>query len=227
MMDELVIANKVEKVYRIGSVKLRALKEIDLIIIRGDFSAITGPSGSGKTTLLNMIGCLDKPSGGEIIISGKNINKLHDDELSQLRAKKIGFIFQFFNLISVLNIAQNIEYPLLINGLPRKQAKKMALEIIEEVRLTSFINHRPNQLSGGQQQRVAIARALVKQPEIVLADEPTGNLDSKTGREIIDLMFQMAEKLKTTFIFSTHDKVLIKQCKKQIRLMDGGIQNEI
>lgn len=227
MMDKIVIANKVEKVYRIGRVTLHALKGIDLKITRGDFYAITGPSGSGKTTLLNMIGCLDKPSGGEIIISGKNINTLHDKELSQLRTKKIGFIFQFFNLISVLNIAQNIEYPLLINGLPRKQAKKMALEIIEEVRLTSFINHRPNQLSGGQQQRVAIARALVKQPEIVLADEPTGNLDSKTGREIIDLMFQMAEKYKTTFIFSTHDSVLINQCEKQIRIMDGEIQNEI
>lgn len=225
-MTELATLTKVEKTYRVVGVETKALNGVSITIKHGDVCAIAGPSGSGKTTLLNIIGCLDRASKGSVLFSGENVEKLSDSKLSQIRAKKIGFVFQFFNLIQSLDILQNVEYPLLVNKTPRKEARLAALSSLADVGLSAFIKHKPNQLSGGQQQRVAIARALVKRPDIVLADEPTGNLDTKNGEAVIDLMFEMANKYKTTLVFSSHDNSLFERCPHKYRIMDGEIVDE-
>jgi len=219
----IVSMQKVVRNYYLGKTVVNALGGIDLEVEKGEFICIAGPSGSGKTTLLNLIGCLDKPTSGKVFLDGDDVERLSDNKLSRLRAERIGFIFQAFNLIPVLSAFENIEYPLLLKGVPRGSRKKKVLAMLEEVELADFTRHRPNQLSGGQRQRVAIARALVTDPEMVLADEPTANLDSKTGEAIVDLMRKINQEMKATFIFSTHDSMVMKYAHRMIRLQDGRI----
>ena len=219
----IVSMQKVVRNYHLGKTVVNALRGIDLQVEKGEFICIAGPSGSGKTTLLNLIGCLDKPTSGRVFLDGDDVERLSDNKLSRLRAERIGFIFQAFNLIPVLSAFENIEYPLLLKGVPRGSRKKKVLAMLEEVELADFTRHRPNQLSGGQRQRVAIARALVTDPEMILADEPTANLDSKTGEAIVDLMRKINQEMKATFIFSTHDSMVMKYAHRMIRLQDGRI----
>jgi len=213
-----------KKDYALGKTTVHALRGIDLSIEKGHFLSIIGPSGSGKTTLLNVIGCIDQASSGDVMIAGRDITKLKDRQITDIRLHHIGFIFQTFNLIPVLNAIENVEFPLLLmKKHSASEIRKRAMHLIEEVGLKDYMNHRPAELSGGQRQRVAIARALVTNPDIVLADEPTANLDSVTGSQILDLMKEMNEKEKTTFIFSTHDPNVMKYAKDVVRIRDGLI----
>lgn len=211
------------KDYKVGKVLFPALRGVDMQIGDGEFTAIAGPSGSGKTTLLNIIGCLDVPTKGEVIIDNTNVDTLTPKDKAELRKKKIGFVFQTFNLIPVLTAYENVEMPLLLLDIPAEEKKKKGIAILEEVGLEDFINRKPNEMSGGQQQRVAIARALVKEPSMVLADEPTANLDSTTATEILSLMQELNKKLKTMFVFSTHDKLVMDFATRLIKLRDGKI----
>jgi putative ABC transport system ATP-binding protein len=222
-MKKIILRN-VCKDYHLGAVVVKALQGIDLEISEGEFVAIAGPSGSGKTTLLNLIGCIDKPTSGEIFVAGQFVGNLTDRELDKIRARKIGFIFQDFNLIPVLSAFENIEFPLLLNKKSAVERKQRTEKVLHEVGLLEFAKHRPSELSGGQRQRVAIARALATEPEIVLADEPTGNLDSNTGEEIIKLMCQINEESKVTFIFSTHDPMVMGYAKRLLKIHDGRIR---
>lgn len=219
----IVSMQKVVRNYYLGKTVVNALRGIDFGVEKGEFICIAGPSGSGKTTLLNLIGCLDKPTSGKVFLDEDDVERLSDNQLSRLRAERIGFIFQSFNLIPVLSAFENIEYPLLLKGVSRRSRKKKILAMLEEVELADFTKHHPNQLSGGQRQRVAIARALVTDPEIILADEPTANLDSKTGEAIVDLMRKINQEMKSTFIFSTHDPRVMEYAHRVIRLQDGRI----
>ncbi len=221
----LIDIENVHKVYELGKTYVKALRGIDLQIEKGDFLCIMGPSGSGKSTLLNLIGCLDNPTEGIIKFDGADISNLNDQEATVLRKKKIGFIFQSFNLIPVLNIYENVEFPLLLIGTEKSRREKMINELVEEVGLKEFIHHKPDELSGGQRQRVAIARALVTNCEVVLADEPTANLDHDTGNMIIDIMLKMNKKYGTTFIFSTHDPKIVQHAQKRVKIEDGKIVN--
>lgn len=222
----------VSKDYKLGEQTVHALNDITLAIEPGVFLAISGPSGSGKTTLLNLIGCIDKPSSGKIFINDQDVSSRTANELADLRAHSIGFIFQTFNLLPVLSAAENVEYPLLrrpdVTPADRKRRVDYFLNIVG---LSKYANNRPNQLSGGQRQRVAIARALAVKPAIVLADEPTANLDKATGREILKLMKQINRRLKTTFIFSTHDQKVIDHADRLVQMEDGcitafGVRND-
>ena len=213
----------IKKDYFLGETVVHALRGIDLTIDKGEFVAIWGPSGSGKTTLLNLIGAIDQPTSGQFNIEGQEIKKLSDNKRTELRNRSIGFIFQGFNLIPVLSALENVMLPLEIRGASFSKAKEKALWRLDEVGLSDFVSHRPDKMSGGQQQRVAIARALVTGPSLVIADEPTANLDSDTSRKIIGLMRNLNEKEKTTFIFSTHDQRLLDQVKRLVRLEDGKI----
>jgi putative ABC transport system ATP-binding protein len=206
-----------------SGLQTKALDDISLAIESGDFVAISGPSGSGKTTLLNIIGGLDTPSHGEIIVDGTLLSSLTNTELAKFRLRKLGFVFQAYNLISTLSAIENTEYVALLQGLPKKRRQHDALSTLKDLGLGNFIHKRPSQLSGGQQQRVAIARALLAKPKVILADEPTANLDSKTGGEIIDLMKTMSATLGITFIFATHDKMVMDKCKTLIQLHDGKV----
>lgn len=214
----------VSKQYTLGKTVVPALHGVNLSVSAGDFISIAGPSGSGKTTLLNLIGCVDTATSGQVIIAGQDTGNLSERRLTDLRLHTIGFIFQSFNLVPVLNVLQNVEFPLLLQKKFTK-AERMArvTELLQKVGLSSHAKHRPNELSGGQRQRVAIARALVTRPKIVLADEPTANLDSKTGETIIDLMKEMNRTEKTTFIFSTHDANVMSHANSIVRLADGRI----
>ena len=212
----------VKKIYPLGSTEVLALKGVSLQIAAGEFTTIAGPSGCGKSTLLNMIGCMDKPSEGKVLIEGQPTQDLNDKDLTNLRLRKLGFIFQSFNLIPVLSVFQNVEFPLLLQGeLSAKERKDRVSALLKEVGLKDFANNRANELSGGQRQRVAIARALVTNPRIVLADEPTANLDSATGEMIIDLMKEINVSHGTTFVFSTHDPRVMEHATRVIRLKDG------
>lgn len=211
------------KDYKIGKVLFPALRGIDVKIKDGEFTAIAGPSGSGKTTLLNIIGCLDIPTKGDVLINGTNINQLTSKEKAALRRNEIGFVFQTFNLIPVLTAYENVEIPLILLDIEPGRKRETITSILEEVGLGEYINRRPNEMSGGQQQRVAIARALVKNPSLVLADEPTANLDSTTAKEILALMLELNEKHKTTFIFSTHDQLVMDFSRRTISLRDGKV----
>lgn len=220
----IVRVERIDKNYLLGTNIISALKGIDLIIEKGEFLAIAGPSGSGKTTLLNIIGCIDIPTSGKVFIDGLEISGLSSDELADIRSRKLSFIFQNFNLLPVLTALENVEYPLLLSDkIPAKEKRKKSEQALDNVGLLKFANHRPLELSGGQQQRVAIARAIVTEPLIILADEPTANLDHNTGEEILSLMKKINQDQKTTFIFSTHDQKVIDKANRAIKLWDGKI----
>lgn len=219
----IVELENVRKVYTLGKTEVHALRGVSFSIEKGDFASIVGPSGSGKSTILNLIGCIDQPTAGTVSINGTITEGLKDRALTDLRHKTVGFIFQSFNLIPVLNVYENIEFPLLLgkNRVNKKEMREWIEFLMEAVGLADHMRHKSNELSGGQRQRVAIARALVTKPEIVLADEPTANLDSKTGQSIIELMKKMNAELNTTFIFSTHDTTIMSIADHVIRLLDG------
>lgn len=224
----MITIEHVKKTYQLGKTTVQALQDVSLKIDKGAFCSIMGPSGSGKSTLLNLIGCLDKPDTGTIVINTEDVTKLSRNNLAQLRADKIGFIFQSFNLIPVLNVYENIEFPLFLSKDSRSQAEKKDYikHLIDEVGLSDYAKHRPDELSGGQRQRVAIARALVTKPEIVLADEPTANLDSKTADSIIQLLKKMNDIEKTTFLFATHDPAITTYADRHFKLADGMLVKE-
>ncbi len=214
----------ITKTYQQGEIVVHALREVDLTVEQGEFTSIAGPSGSGKTTLLNLIGCLDKPSKGEIYLDGQETGKLSKKELAMMRRNNLGFIFQNYNLIPVLTVYENVEFALrLLKGKNSKEIKERVLSILEKVGLGGLENRKTNELSGGQKQRVAIARALVKEPKIVLADEPTANLDSKTSKDVLDIMLKMNKELKTTFVFSTHDPLVMEYASRLVQVKDGQI----
>ncbi len=213
----------VDKTYRMGEVAVAGLSRVNLTIRRRSFTVIIGPSGSGKTTLLNLVGCIDRPNCGTVEVCGTPVGSLPDEALSDFRARRIGFIFQTFNLVPVLSAYENVEHPLLLVGIPARERRERTTAMLEAVGLAGHAKHRPGQLSGGQRQRVAIARALVKEPELVLADEPTANLDSTTGRTIIDLMHAMQARLHTTFVFSSHDPQVMEHADDTVTLRDGAV----
>jgi putative ABC transport system ATP-binding protein len=222
----LLKLEKVEKIYIAGKVQVHALKGVDLEVEKGEIIALVGPSGSGKTTLLNIIGCIDKPTSGKVIMEDILLNEKSPDELANLRRYYFGFIFQSFNLIPVLNVYENVEIALNLKypKLSKREKERKIFEILELVGLKDKKDAKPLELSGGEQQRVSIARALVKDPEFVLADEPTANLDSETGKNIVHLMKELNEKRNVTFIFSTHDPLIMQYAKRIIKLRDGKIE---
>jgi putative ABC transport system ATP-binding protein len=217
----------VKKEYMLGETKVEALRGVSLTVNKGEFLAIAGPSGSGKSTILNMIGCIDTPTSGRIIINGKEVNSLSEKDLTRYRRVTISFIFQSFNLIPVLNVYENIELPLLLQKIADpKERKERVMHFIEEVGLGDRIKNKPSELSGGQRQRVAIARALVTRPIMVLADEPTANLDSTTGGKILDLMREINSVEGTTFVFSTHDRTIMEHARRVVNIHDGLIASD-
>ncbi len=216
----------VNKTYQQGQVKVQALKGVSLQIDKGEFLAIAGPSGSGKTTLLNMIGGLDLIDSGSIFVDGQEFENLSQSQLANLRLHKIGFVFQAYNLIPVLSSIENVEYVMLLQGIPLQERRERARAILDEVGLKDEYNRRPAALSGGQQQRVAVARAIVSNPSIVLADEPTANLDSKTGQGLLEMMKQMNAAKQITFIFSTHDRMVMDYAHRLVKLRDGRLVDD-
>ncbi len=222
----IIEISALRKDYSLGSTVVPALRGVDLTVAEGDFMSIIGPSGSGKTTLLNVIGCIDYATAGSVKVGGREITALSDRQITDIRLNKIGFIFQTFNLIPVLDVIENIEFPLLLMKRSAAEARRRADQLIEEVGLKEHAAHRPAELSGGQRQRVAIARALVTTPDIVLADEPTANLDSVTGASILELMRRMNELEHTTFIFSTHDANVLKYARRIVKIKDGLLEKE-
>jgi putative ABC transport system ATP-binding protein len=223
-MPPIVSVQDVSKDYMLGKTVVPALRQVSLDIDPGEFLSIAGPSGSGKTTLLNLIGCVDTPTSGTVVVNGQDTSRLSERALTELRLRTLGFIFQSFNLVSVLSVFQNVEYPLLLQGgSTRKERADRVLALLDAVGIGQYGRHRPSELSGGQRQRVAIARALVTRPRIVLADEPTANLDSVTGENIVDLMKEMNRKDGTTFIFSTHDPKVMAHANAVVRIADGRL----
>jgi putative ABC transport system ATP-binding protein len=221
----IIEINQIKKIYKLDKTEVIALDGIDLSLKEKSFISIIGPSGSGKTTLLNIVGCIDKPTEGKVSFMGKDIAGISDKKLSGMRNREIGFIFQTFNLIPVFNAFENVEYPLIIAKISKKERRERVQKILDEVGITDYAHHKPAELSGGQRQRVSIARALVVNPKLVLADEPTANLDSKTGEVIIELMKKMNKEFATTFIFSTHDEKIMRHAKEIIHIRDGKIEN--
>ena len=222
-VDWVVRLRGVAKTYRVGSVDVEALRGVTLDIHKSRFSVVIGPSGSGKTTLLNLIGAIDAPTQGSVELCGQDLGLLKDETLSDFRAHHVGFVFQGFSLMPVLSAYENVEYPLLLVGMPASERKDRVLSMLEAVGLTDQRHRRPNELSGGQKQRVAIARALVKRPDVVLADEPTANLDTRTGASIIELMRSVQTKFQTTFVFSTHDPQLMSHSDETFAVKDGEL----
>ena len=222
----MIKVEKVSRNYKTGESIVRALKQVSLEIQDGEFLSIAGPSGSGKTTLLNLIGCIDAIDDGEISINGQKVSTMNKEEKTTFRRQNLGFIFQTYNLIPVLSAYENVSFVLSLLDVPEAEVKQRTYEILKDVGLEGMENRRPARLSGGQQQRIAIARALVKRPQIILADEPTANLDSKTGEEILKLMKRMNEKYGTTFIFSTHDKMVMEYASRLVQLHDGSIVSD-
>lgn len=220
----LLEIKNVTKDYRLGKTVVHALRNINFSVNAGEFLSVVGPSGCGKTTLLNIIGCIDKPTDGTVLFRAEDITDLSDDEEADKRLKKMGFIFQSFNLIPVLSIFENVEFPLILNKTKKSERKERVEHVIEVVSLTDFVFHKPDELSAGQRQRVAIARALVNSPEVVIADEPTANLDSETGNSILEEMMRLNKEEEVTFIFSTHDPEIMKYAGRLIRLKDGMIE---
>lgn len=219
----MIKITNVNKIYQKDNQEIKALDNISLNIEKGSFVALKGPSGSGKSTLLNILGLVDSPDSGEYKLQDISVEKLSATKRAEIRKKYLGFVFQNYNLIPELNVYENIEIPLLIQGVPKNERKDKILEAIENVELSKYIKHKPGELSGGQQQRVSIARALVRNPPLIIADEPTANLDSTIGRSIISLMCDMNEKLGITFVFATHDEMILEYMKDIIYLRDGKI----
>ncbi|WP_056934390.1 ABC transporter ATP-binding protein [Thermococcus barophilus] len=219
----LETVNLVKNYYIGRKIVVPALRGVSLKIYEGEFVAIIGPSGSGKTTLLNMLGLLDRPTSGKVYIDGIDVSNLNDNQLSEIRLRKIGFVFQYYNLVPILTALENVELPMLLAGVPRKKRIKRAKELLKSVGLEKFMHHKPNEMSGGQQQRVAIARALANDPSIVLADEPTGNLDTQTSKEIIALMKRINLERGTTFVIVTHDVEVAKEAERILQIRDGKI----
>jgi len=218
-----VVLKDVSKTYRLDAVDVPALVDINLVILPDRFTVISGPSGSGKTTLLNLIGCIDRPDQGTMMVGGKAVQSMSDDALSDFRAKQLGFIFQNFNLLPVLSAFENVEYPLVLAGIAPEKRKSRVKKLLDAVGLAAHAGKRPGQLSGGQRQRVAIARALARRPQLVLADEPTANLDSKTGAEIIELMRNMQQMQHVSFVFSSHDPKVLEAADDAVHIHDGRI----
>ena len=221
MSESIVKLENVWKIYQLGKIELTVLKGINLDVTRGDFVSIMGPSGSGKSTLLNMIGCLDIPTKGKVILQGKDVSKLTEDQLSQLRGKTIGFVFQEFNLLAHLTAIENVMLPMVFQGTLLKQREKKAKALLTSVGLEKRINHQPAELSGGERQRVAMARAFANDPELVIADEPTGNLDSVTGKKIMEVLKAFHRDEKKTMIIVTHDPNIAGYSKKIVNIKDG------
>ncbi|HKI47138.1 MAG TPA: ABC transporter ATP-binding protein [Balneolales bacterium] len=223
--SHVIRINELYKIYRMGSQEVQALRGIDLNIGHNEFVAIMGPSGSGKSTLMNIIGCLDTPTSGEYHLNGKNVSELSDNELAHVRNREIGFVFQTFNLLPRANILANVELPLVYAGVKATERKERALNALDHVGLGDRVHHKPNELSGGQRQRVAVARALVNTPSILLADEPTGNLDSKTGEEIMELFEELYHQ-GNTIILVTHEEDIADHARRIIRLRDGKLESD-
>src|SRR5574339_719920 len=223
---EVTKVNDATRVFKIGEVETKALRGVSLSVENGEFTALVGPSGSGKTTLLQLIGLLDQPTSGSIFINGTEASRLNRDKRADLRKGAIGFVFQFFALIPTLNAYENVEMPLLLNNVKPEERKKRVMEMLEAVGLTDRAHHRPDQLSGGQQQRVAVARALSMRPSLVLADEPTANLDTENGRQVMDTMQKRNQETGTTFVFATHDPRVINYARRVVTLKDGLIEKD-
>ena len=224
--QQVIFTEDLTKTYSANDVPVYALRGINLTIAAGEFTAIVGPSGSGKTTFLNIISGLDQPTAGQVWLSKELISNMSGRQLSDFRRDNIGFIFQAYNLIPVLTVGENIEYIMLLQGIPKIERHQRVVDILEVVGLAGYIDRKPPQLSGGQQQRVAIARAMVSQPTIILADEPTANLDSKTGSELLEMMYQLNKKTGMTFVFSTHDQAVMDRAQRLITLKDGLIDSD-
>jgi len=222
----LIILKDVTKVYQMGTQEVRALAGVSLNIYRNEYVAIMGPSGSGKSTLMNIIGCLDTPSSGEYYLNGNSVGEMIDDELAEIRNREIGFVFQTFNLLPRVNCLQNVELPLIYSGKARSRRREMAVSALTSVGLADRMDHKPNELSGGQRQRVAVARALVNNPSLILADEPTGNLDTKTGEEIM-LLFESLYRQGNTLLVVTHEADVAHHARRIIRLRDGLIESDV
>jgi putative ABC transport system ATP-binding protein len=224
-MSTIIDIKNITKLYEMGTEKLYALKGVDVVIERNEYVAIMGPSGSGKSTLMNIIGCLDTPTSGDYVLNGKDVHEMDDDELAEIRNKEIGFVFQTFNLLPRSNALHNVELPLIYSGLSKHDRIKRAEESLANVGLADRMKHKPNELSGGQRQRVAVARALVNNPSIILADEPTGNLDTKTGEEIMALFAELNSK-GNTIILVTHEEDIAKHANRIIKIRDGMIESD-
>jgi putative ABC transport system ATP-binding protein len=227
MKSQAVICHRVDKIFQQGELAVHALSGINLEIAGGGFVCLSGPSGSGKTTLLNMIGGLDRPSHGEITVADQRIDLMRMSELAELRLRHIGFVFQAYNLIPVLNARENVEFVMQLQGVPATERRTLAMAILDEVGLKGMEERRPGELSGGQQQRVAVARAIVSKPALILADEPTANLDSGTAEKLMQQMRELNEHIGTTFVISTHDKLVMSFAKRLIKLHDGKIIDDI
>jgi len=219
----VVEVENVHKVYSLGKTELEALNGVSFTIERGDFMSIVGPSGCGKTTLLNIIGCIDKPTSGKVLFEGNDVATYSDNQEADTRLSRMGFVFQSFNLIPVLSVSENVEFPLILRGVEKKKRRERVKELVDAVGLSRYSAHKPDELSGGQRQRVAIARALVNEPELVIADEPTANLDSETGAMIVDLMGTLNQEQGVSFVFSTHNPEIMKYAHRIIHLKDGLI----
>ena len=222
----IIEARGIKKDYYQGTIRVPALRGVDLNIEHGEFAALAGPSGSGKTTLLNMIGCLDRPTAGKIILDGVDTSKLSGRDQANLRLHKIGFVFQAYNLIPVLTAYENAEFILLLQGVPGEQRRKTVSDLLELVGLSGMERRKPTELSGGQQQRVAVARVIAAKPAVVLADEPTANLDSETGKALLQVMEELNERERVTFLFSTHDPMVMKRAHRLIQLKDGLVSSD-
>jgi putative ABC transport system ATP-binding protein len=220
---EVATITNVTRVYKIGEMETRALNGVSLSIQSGEFTSLVGPSGSGKTTLLQLIGCLDQPTSGKVVINGKETTNLNRNQRADLRKGTIGFVFQFFALIPTLTAYENVEMPLLLNGKSPAERKQRVMELLEAVGVTNRAHHRPDQLSGGQQQRIAVARALATDPKLILADEPTANLDSENGKQVMDIMKKLNKDTGVTFVFATHDSRVINYAERVVTLEDGLI----
>ncbi len=220
---EVAKVENVTKTYKVGDVETQALRGVNLCIESGEFTALVGPSGSGKTTLLQLIGCLDQPTSGHVFVNGKDVSKLNRNRRADMRRGTIGFIFQFFALIPTLSAYENIEMPLLLNGYSAAERRERVKQLLEWVDLTDRASNRPDQLSGGQQQRVAIARALATKPALILADEPTANLDTPNGRQVMEIMTRLNQETGVTFVFATHDPRVIQYARRVVSLRDGMI----
>jgi putative ABC transport system ATP-binding protein len=223
----LIRLRQVTRVYEEGTLQVLALRGVDLDVAEGEFTALAGPSGSGKTTLLNIIGALDHPTSGRIEVAGTDVSRLDKGAAADWRLQKVGFIFQAYNLVPVLTAYENGEFTLLLRGVPATERRAIVTPLLERVGLVDMMHRKPHELSGGQQQRVAVVRALATRPALVLADEPTANLDSETSAGLLDLMLELNQELRTTFLFSTHDPVVIERARRVVRLLDGRVDGSL